>query len=164
MDKRIEKIYSDPSKPGGYSGFEKLYRDVHKKYPAISRKDVKKFLEANRTYTLFRARKLKYKRSKFVPAGYLSQIHVDLADFKSLSRTNKGYKYLLCAVDVLSRRVFTAPLKSKEAKNVIEGFETIFKQMDYLPQEIFVDLGTEFDNRLFKQFLEEMGVNRLEAR
>ena len=29
---------------------------------------------------------------------------------------------------------------------------------------MFVDLGTEFDNKVFKQFLEERGVNRLEAR
>ena len=164
MDKRIEAVYTDPSNPAGYTGFERLFREVHKKYPSITKKDVQKFLQTSRTYTLFKARKLKYKRSKFVPAGYLTQVHIDLGDFQSLSKTNRGNRFLLCAVDVLSRRVFTAPLKSKEARDVINGFEIIFKQMDYLPQEIFVDLGKEFDNRIFKQFLEEKGVNRLEAR
>jgi IS30 family transposase len=164
MDKRIEEVYTDPSNPAGYSGFESLFNQVHKKYPTINKKDVKKYLEANRTYTLFKPRRLKYKRSKFVPAGYLVQVHADLGDFQSLSRTNRGHKFLLCVVDVLSRRVFTAPLKSKKSKEVINGFKNVFNQMDYLPQEIFVDLGLEFDNKLFKQFLEEKGVNRLEAR
>ena len=164
MAERLEKIYTDPSNPAGYSGYERLYKEVHKKYPKITRKEVIGFLQRNRTYTLFKPRRLKYNRSKFVPAGYLSQVHADLGDFQSLSRTNRGNRFLLCVVDVLSRRVFGAPLKSKEASDVIKGFEEVFKQMDYLPQELFVDLGKEFDNRKFKDFLEVNGINRLEAR
>ena len=163
MAERIEEVYTDPSNPGGFSGLERLYKAVHEKYPNITKSDVKSFLQRNRTYSLFKPRKLKYNRSKFVPAGYLAQVHADLGDFQSLSRSNKGYKFMLCVVDVLSRRVFTAPLKSKQADEVINGFKHVFDQMDYLPQEIFVDLGTEFDNRKFKDFLNEKGINRLAA-
>ena len=36
---------------------------------------------------------------------------VDLADMQSLSRKNKGIKYLLCAIDLYSKYAFVIPLK-----------------------------------------------------
>ena len=39
---------------------------------------------------------------------------VDLADMQSLSRKNKGIKYLLCAIDLYSKYAFVIPLKDKE--------------------------------------------------
>ena len=38
---------------------------------------------------------------------------VDLADMESLSRKNKGIKYLLCAIDLYSKNVFVIPLKKE---------------------------------------------------
>ena len=38
---------------------------------------------------------------------------VDLADMQSLSRKNKGIKYLLCAIDLYSKYAFVIPLKEK---------------------------------------------------
>ena len=39
---------------------------------------------------------------------------VDLADMQSLSRKNKGIKYLLCAIDLYSKYAFFIPLKDKK--------------------------------------------------
>ena len=39
---------------------------------------------------------------------------VDLADMQSLSRKNKGVKYLLCAIDLCSKYAFVIPLKDKK--------------------------------------------------
>ena len=39
---------------------------------------------------------------------------VDLADMQSLSRKNKGVKYLLCAIDLYSKYAFVIPLKDKK--------------------------------------------------
>ena len=38
---------------------------------------------------------------------------VDLADMQSLSRKNKGIKYLLCVIDLYSKYTFVIPLKDK---------------------------------------------------
>ena len=38
---------------------------------------------------------------------------VDLADMQSLSKKNKGIKYLLCAIDLYSKYAFVIPLKDK---------------------------------------------------
>ena len=39
---------------------------------------------------------------------------VDLADMQSLSKKNKGIKYLLCAIDLYSKYVFVIPLTDKK--------------------------------------------------
>ena len=39
---------------------------------------------------------------------------VDLADMQSLSRKNKGIKYLLCAIYMYSKYAFVIPLKDKK--------------------------------------------------
>src|SRR5215475_11566919 len=99
---KISKIYTDISNPGGYAGAETLYKAVKKKHPEVIRGDLSKFLQSNRTYTLFKDRRLKFLRSKIIPLGILEQLHCDLADFQALSRKNSGYKYMLVAVDIFT--------------------------------------------------------------
>ena len=53
---------------------------------------------------------------------------VDLADMQSLSKKNKGIKYLLCAIDLYSKYAFVVPLKDKKGISVTNGFNKIIKQ------------------------------------
>ena len=39
---------------------------------------------------------------------------VDLADMQSLSRKNKGVKYILCVIDLYSKYAFVIPLKEEK--------------------------------------------------
>ena len=47
---------------------------------------------------------------------------VDLADMQSLSRKNKGIKYLLCAIDLYSKYAFVIPLKDKKGISIVNAF------------------------------------------
>lgn len=69
---KINKIYTDPGNPGSYSIEQALIKAVKKKHPKITTKEVRDFLEENRTATLFKQARKKFKRSKTVPTGYLS--------------------------------------------------------------------------------------------
>ena len=53
---------------------------------------------------------------------------VDLADMLSLSRKNKGIKYLLRAIDLYSKYAFLIPLKDKKGISIINAFNKIIKQ------------------------------------
>ena len=53
---------------------------------------------------------------------------VDLADMQSLSKKNKGIKYLLCAIDLFSKYAFAVPLKDKKAISIVNAFNKIIKQ------------------------------------
>ena len=77
---------------------------------------------------------------------------VDLADMQSLSKYNKGIKYLLCEIDLFSKYAWVVPLKHKRGISVINAFQKIISK-ERKPNKIWVDQDCEFYNNLFKKFL-----------
>ena len=49
----------------------------------------------------------------------------DLVDMQSLSKTNKGIKYLLCAIDLFSKCAWVIPLKDKRGITIVNAFQKI---------------------------------------
>ena len=78
---------------------------------------------------------------------------VDLVDMQSLSKKNKGIKYLLCAIDLFSKYAFVVPLKDKKGISIVNVFNRIIKQSNRKPNKIWVDQESEFYNRVFKKWL-----------
>ena len=70
----------------------------------------------------------------------------------SLSKYNKGIKYLLCAIDLFSKYAWVVPLKDKRGVSTVNAFQKIIPE-GRKPNKIWVDQGNEFYNRLFKRFL-----------
>ena len=83
---------------------------------------------------------------------------VDLADMQSLSRKNKGIKYLLCVIDLYSKYAFVIPLKDKKGTRIVNGFNKIIKQSNRKPNKIWVDQGGEFYNNVFKKWLSDNDI------
>ena len=50
---------------------------------------------------------------------------VDLADMQSLSKYNKGIKYLLCAIDLFSKYAWIFPLKGKTGITIVNSLRKI---------------------------------------
>lgn len=99
------------------------------------------FLESERTYTLHKNRRVRYKRLRTVPSGFMTDVQVDLMEFQKFAAQNDGYRYALLAVDVMSRRVFAVPVKSKHTSSMQSAFEQVFAQMPCLPWKILSDKG-----------------------
>ena len=71
---------------------------------------------------------------------------------QSLSRYNKGIKYLLCAIDLFSKYAWIIPLKDKKGISIVNGFQKIISK-GRKPNKIWTDQGSEFYNNSFKDFL-----------
>ena len=84
---------------------------------------------------------------------------LDLADMQSLSRKNKGIKYLLCAIDLYSKYAFVIPLKDKKGISIVNAFNKIIKQSNRKPNKIWVDQGGEFYNNVFEKWLSDNDIN-----
>ena len=70
-----------------------------------------------------------------------------------------GYKYALVVIDTSTRLLDAVPLKNKLAKNVKEGFETIYDRgIIKLPKFIETDPGTEFKGEV-KTYFSKNGVH-----
>ena len=83
---------------------------------------------------------------------------VDLADMQSLSRKNKGIKYLLCAIDLYSKYAFLISLKDKKGISIVNAFNKIIKQSNSKPNKTWVDHGGEFYN-VFEKWLSDNDIN-----
>uniref|UniRef100_A0A183CGF5 Integrase catalytic domain-containing protein n=1 Tax=Globodera pallida TaxID=36090 RepID=A0A183CGF5_GLOPA len=93
----------------------------------------------------------------------MTDVQADLADFQALSRKNSGNRYLLLAVDVLSRRMFGVPVKSKKPADMKRAFEELFGQMPKLPDTLYTDRGLEFVAKPLKEFYAEKGIKKFET-
>ena len=102
----------------------------------------------------------KFKRRKVYSSFRDNIWGPDLADMQSLSKYNRGIKYLLCAIDLVSKYAWVAPLKEKRGISIVNAFQkTISKSGEAeskgrrKPNKIWFDQRDEFYNNLFKRFL-----------
>ena len=100
---------------------------------------------------------------------FLSDLHIDLGEFQSISFTSKPgtpvsvYRYFLVIVDLFSSYMFTAVIKRKS--DTAAALETLLKK-DILPlryksdQHVrcYSDFGSEFHVKKTQQMLETLGV------
>ena len=77
---------------------------------------------------------------------------------ESLSKYNKGIKHLICAIDLFSKYVWEQPLKGKEGISIVNAFQKIISE-GRKSNKIWVDQGSEFYNKSFKDFLK---INNIE--
>ena len=71
---------------------------------------------------------------------------------QSLSKYNKGNKYLLCAIDLFSKYAWVIPIKDKKGTSIVNAFPKIISE-GRKPNKIWVDQGSKFYNNSFKDFL-----------
>ena len=163
-----DKAYDIASNPK-YDGYQRglasmVYKFFDKKSTGngIAR-DTTKSSSLERSSSILADELLKLIINKFNERKVYSQSKdniwgVDLADVQSLSRKNKGVKYLLCAIDLHSKYAFVIPLKDKKGISIVNAFNKIIKQSERKPNKIWVDQGSEFDNNNFKKWLSDNNI------
>ena len=71
----------------------------------------------------------------------------DLEDMQLISKFNKGFRFLLCVVDIISKYAWVVPLKDEKGVSIVNAFQSILKKSNRKPKKIWVDKGSEFYNR-----------------
>ena len=89
-----------------------------------------------------------YPRLKVIANDIKEIWSLDLAYVDKLAKYNQGVRYLLVAVDCLSRYLRVEPLKTKYAKETTEAFKKMIKTKQ--PKKVWVDKGTEFKGEFEK--------------
>ena len=54
----------------------------------------------------------------------------DLADMQLISKFNKGYRFLLCVIDIFSKYAWVVPLKDKKGVSIVNAFQSILKKLN----------------------------------
>ena len=98
----------------------------------------------------------KLKKKQKVYSGFKDNIWgADLADMQLISKLNKGFRFLLCIVDIFSKYAWVVPLKDKKGVSIVDAFQKILDDSNRKPNKIWVDKGSEFYNSSFKKWLKD---------
>ena len=82
----------------------------------------------------------------------------DLAGMKLISKFNKGFRFLLCVIDIFSKYAWVIPLKNKKGISITDTFQKISKESNGKSINIWADKGSEFYNRSIKSWLEKNAI------
>ena len=80
---------------------------------------------------------------------------IDVTYVNKLAKYNNGVKYLLVAVDVLSKFLRVVPMRSKSAPDAAKAIEKMIEKVQ--PQKVWSDNGTEFKGA-FKNLCDHRGI------
>ena len=67
-----------------------------------------------------------------------------------ISKFNKGFRFLLCVIDIFSKYSLVVPLKDKKGVSIVKAFQKILDRSERKPNKIWVDKGSEFTIILLK--------------
>ena len=82
----------------------------------------------------------------------------DLADVQLISKFNKGFRFLLCVIDIYNKYAWVVPLKDKKDVSIVNAFQSFLKKSNRKPNKTWVDKGSEFYNSHFKKWLKDNSV------
>ena len=143
-----------------FFGRDKLFNLLRDKYgedKSPSRRQIADWLkqqEINQIYTPSKGKGKTIKSSMTTPNKILGMDLVNMEKFQV-----KGYKYLLNAIDMSSRFLYSVALKNKTDKEVLDGFKKIYNKSKI--KAIRSDNGSEFINKKFKEYLEKNNIKQI---
>ena len=65
----------------------------------------------------------KFKKGKVYSAFRDNIWSADLADMQLISKFNKGFKFLLCVIDIFSKYAWVVPLNDKKGVSIVNAFQ-----------------------------------------
>ena len=72
---------------------------------------------------------------------------------KLISKFTKGFRFILCVIDIYSKYEWDIPWKDKKGMTISNAFQTILDKSNCKPNRIWVYKCREFYNRSMKSWL-----------
>jgi len=132
--------------------------DIDQYLKLLNDKKKNKTIKIDDNYYLFKKPEPVYSHSSIKNSIGIPN-YLYCADVLYLPSSQFGYKYALVVVDVFDSKCDAVALKEKSQEAVISGFKKLFKQdiLQY-PQIMQMDAGSEFKNKVVKDYFEDLGV------
>ena len=140
-----DKAYNFAKNPK-YDGYQRLF-DKKSASGDVLNNDIKQNFQLAKE--LHKPVIRKFKKRK-VYSGFKDNIwSADLADMQLISKFNKGFRFLLCVIDIFSKYAWVVLLKDKNGASIANTFEKILDKSARKPSKIWVNQGNEFYNSSF---------------
>ena len=118
MAQKLSNAYVDPSQPGSLGGVAKFAK-AH----GLTQSKARQVLETL-SYTLHKPRRHHFLTLPVMVFKVDQQWVMDLMDVQKLAKWNKGHRYILTVVDVLSKYAWAIPIKNKTGAVMVQALQT----------------------------------------
>ncbi|KAK3082481.1 hypothetical protein FSP39_001793 [Pinctada imbricata] len=160
LSQYLNSIYYNSKHPAAFSGEDKLYRIVQKEGKfKVRKRDVRKWLQEQESFSVHKQFRGKIQRRQVISTYLDYQWDADTAVLESYKSDNDKYAYFLLAIDIFSRYVWTAPLKSRKGCEMRKVLDTIFNSSGRKPHKLRTDKGTEFLNSNVKNLISSLNID-----
>ena len=152
---KVVAQYEDPTVAGSLGGVTRFAK-AHK----LSVAKVRQKLESSLGYTLHKPTRRHFRTLPVLVYAMDDQWVADLIEVGNIAKANRGYRYLLTVVDVLSKYAWVEPVKSKTGKDVTAAFEKILRRSHgRSPRRLQTDDGKEFYNKTFQALMKRKDID-----
>lgn len=156
-DAILSAHYFDPKKSSAFSGPDKLFRVIRKEYPGVFTLEyITKWLSKQDAYAIQKPVRHRFKTASVRVTSINEQWDIDLLSMINLAEENDGVRFLLCAIDILSKQLRIQPLKNKTAKAVLRAMRLMLE--DAKPKKVRADKGSEFVNQWFRKLMQQEDI------
>ena len=76
-----------------------------------------------------------------------------------ISKFNKGFRFLLCVIDIFSKYAWVVPLKDKKGVSIVYAFQKILNDSNRKLNKIRADKGSKFYNNSFEKWLKDNDID-----
>ena len=146
-DKVLRDKAFDIAKNSKYDGYQRRFPSMVYKF--LDKKCAGSGVNMHASKSAFNNEKLaeecqkpfiKKSQKRTVYSGFKDNIWgQDLADMQLISNFNKGFRFLLCIIGILSRYACVVPLKDKKVITITNAFQKILKEFNRKLNKIWVE-------------------------
>ena len=135
----IERYYEKLN----YPGTERLFKEIIKKHPSITKDEVKTFVNDQLETQLLNPG-TKGKGGHIVALQPNEIWEVDIFELLSYGKQNKGNLHIYCVVDVFTRKAYARPMKTKTMKSAAAALTDIIRESGAPPIILISDNDSAF--------------------
>ena len=157
-EEKIQKFWKKPSV--GLTGVKRFQQKLLKHGIIVTKEQLKELLQVNPEHTLFTHYTRDKKWNTITESGVGHGMQMDLMDMSKIATRNKNFHWILCIIDVYSRRVWAVPLKRKNQTQVYNGLKTWLDTLTTPPRRMTSDAGTEFTSQKVRELLVSYGIQQ----
>nr|AAG23743.1 integrase-like protein [Tetrahymena thermophila] len=149
MQQEIINAYQE-----NFTSANDIYKKLNKKYTLKQIKDVLKNIDTNQII----GKKQENKDLEIPISAPQGSFQADLTFYEQFKRQNHGYSILLTIIEINTRFAYVFPLKDKSAQSILECLKELYRTEKDNFRSISSDEGSEFDNNLVKNFLDQHNI------
>ena len=153
----LHQYYYNLNQVSSYQRPEVIIRRFKNDYPDVPKSDIQNWFLLQRPYLLYKNLARKYLKNPIVSKTIDHIWNIDLVELAAPSENN-GNRYILCVIDNLSKFAWIRPLQFKNREVVTNAFRDIIDTSQRKPQILGADVGPEFNNNTFKNYLQNQDI------